>query len=311
MNLDYLGQRQVIKCVCGASRSVRFRKKDRYKLSFEYAICIKCGHVRTRNPLSDSAAELFYQSSDYRSMYFPNQTPRAVYDRQSPRPNSSSALLRHAESLGLKGGTVIEYGCGGGWNLLPFRDAGWRTIGYDLDATYVELGRHVHSLDLRRTTSEADPIAAGETPNLIILYHVLEHSVDPMKLLMGLRKWCEPQTLVIVGIPLLERIRAWRWNEFFHIAHIHYFSRRTFSTCANRAGFRVLRDSNPKLFTLRIAESSAPDSDRFISLAVSTWSLIAGFLHPTYRIRQLGRHLLKSVGLLSVARKLKKAVRPK
>lgn len=305
LDLGYLSDRQVISCVCGKAPSVVFHRRDRYGLPFSYVLCLRCGHVRTKNPLSDLAAERFYGSSDYRKLYNPNQSPIDILHRQSPKANTQSRLLTHAQVIGLRTGTVIEYGCGGGWNLVPFRDAGWKTIGYDPDAVFVELGRVTHSLDLRVVAMGGAPVTPPEVPDLVILFHVLEHFLDPVTVLRQIRSWCTPDTRVIVGVPLLEKIRSWRFNSFFHVAHIHYFSRRSLEWCANEAGFELVQEHSTNMFVLRTAPQQNYVTPRRIGVLVSAWNLMIGFLHPSFRLRQAMRRLIVLMGLLSTARKVK------
>lgn len=308
-DLEYLQDRQHLSCICGSERGWIFRRRDRYGLRFSYGLCPRCGHVRTMNPLSARAAERFYGSSDYRTMYFPKESPRDVLLRKCPKPNSVTPLMEFARVNGQMAGTVIEWGCGGGWNLVPFRDAGWDVIGYDYDVPYVQLGREFLDLDLREIGPNQELPTPSETADLIILNHVLEHVLDPVQLLRHLRSWCTPSTVVLVGIPLLRTIKNSHWNDFFHIAHIHYFSTGSFKNCALKAGLEII-NSDPKrgLFALQSREIQSPLERRTDKPAISAISLLVGFLDLRFRGRKLVRSALKSLHLLSIAREAKRVL---
>lgn len=307
--LEYLQDRQALPCICGAEGGWVFRHSDRYGLNFKYALCLKCGHVRTTNPLSARAAERFYGSSDYRTMYFPNESPRDVLLRKRPKADSITTLMDFARVNGRINGTVIEWGCGGGWNLVPFRDAGWKVIGYDYDLLYVELGRELLGLDLREIQLNHELPTPSETADLVILNHVLEHVVDPVHLLRHIRNWCTPTTVLLVGVPLLRNIKTWNWHNFFHVAHIHYFSTGSFTDCAHKAGMSVVHaDESRGLFALQLQEIQCLPRQRSGKPAVSAVSLVVGFLEPTFRVRKLIRSVLKSLHLLSAARALKRVI---
>lgn len=308
-DLEYLQDRQHLSCICGSERGWIFRRRDRYGLKFSYGLCPRCGHVRTMNPLSARAAERFYGSSDYRTMYFPKESPRDVLLRKCPKPNSVTPLMEFARVNGQMAGTVIEWGCGGGWNLVPFRDAGWNVIGYDYDVPYVQLGRELLKLDLREIGPNQELPTPSETADLVILNHVLEHALDPVQLLRHLRSWCTPRTVVLVGIPLLRTIKTWHWHDFFHVAHIHYFSTGSFADCAREAGLGIF-NSDPKrgLFALRSREISSPLKRRTGKPALSAVSLLAGFLEPRFRGRKLVRSVLRSLHLLSIVREAKRVL---
>lgn len=301
----YISTRIQLPCVCGHHGGVTTRRRDRYGLRFNYKLCLKCGHVRTSNPLREDAATTFYQSSDYRTMYFPGEEPRDVLMRKIPKPQAPSALLDFVRQFHVSPGHIVEWGCGGGWNLVPFRNAGWSVVGYDFDSRYVELGRDILGLDLReiqlmKQRSELLPI-----PDVVLLNHVLEHSVDPRALLEKLRDFSSMSTLIVVGIPLLETIRFWHWKPFFHIAHIHYFSMRTLKYVANLAELEVVHESRELgLFVLKRTRTSSASvgSPGRSSAMFSAVYLAAGFLDVRYWLRALARYVLKSLGLLSTAR---------
>jgi len=240
-NFAYLSERGVLDCLCGARGGLTIRRSERNGLRFRYKVCLRCGHVRTSDPLSPRAAERFYSTSDYRSMYFPNESVEEVLIRQTPKANSRSRLLEYVEQSGVSGNSILDWGCGGGWNLVPFRDAGWRTIGFDYDQPFVAAGRSVLNLELHEIDSETLNRAKEFAPDVILLYHVLEHAIDPVRTLKILREISKPESRLLVGIPLLEKIPSWTWGSFFHIAHIHYFSRISFRRAAAMSGWKVTR----------------------------------------------------------------------
>lgn len=301
----YISTRIQLPCICGNHGGVTIRRKDRYGLRFKYKLCLKCGHVRTSNPLREDAATTFYQSSDYRTMYFSDEEPREVLMRKTPKPQTPSRLLDFVRQFRESPGHIVEWGCGGGWNLVAFRNAGWSVVGYDFDSRYVELGRDILGLDLReihltKQVSEQLPI-----PDVVLLNHVLEHAVDPRALLTQLRNFSGMNTMFIVGVPLLETIRFWHWRPFFHIAHIHYFSTRTLRYVASLAELEVVHENREQgLFVLRKTENfnASVNPPGRSSAMLSAVYLAKGFPDVRYRLRALTRYVLESLGLLSTAR---------
>jgi len=307
-SLDYLEQRQNLACICGSNRGATICRKDRHGLRFLYKFCTSCGHVRTSDPLAEESAIRFYSSSDYRSMYFPNETPLDVLTRKAPPHRARTPLLKYVESLGVENGAIVEWGCGGGWNLVPFRDAGWETLGFDYDATYISLGREVLGLELRTISDAGSTPVITKPPDVILLNHVLEHALDPVSLFRRLRDLSDGHTMIVVGVPLLETIRTWHWKKFYHIAHIHYFSARSLKFVAQQAGLELVNEQ-PKdgLFTFRQTQSVLPlMSERSRRAAVrSAFSLLIGYFDLEFRTRAVVRKVLAITGLLTEARRLR------
>jgi len=307
-SLDYLEQRQNLACICGSNRGVTICRKDRYGLRFLYKFCTSCGHVRTCDPLAQESAVRFYSSSDYRSMYFPNESPLDVLKRKAPPHRARTPLLKYVESLGVEHGVIVEWGCGGGWNLVPFRDAGWETLGFDYDATYISLGREVLGLELTTIGDAGSTPVITKPPDVILLNHVLEHALDPVSLLRLLRDLSDGHTMIVVGVPLLETIRTWHWKNFYHIAHIHYFSARSLKFVAQQAGLELVNEQ-PKvgLFTFRPTQSVLPLMNRHSRRAAlhSAFLLLVGYIDFEFRTRAVVRRVLAMTGLLNRARQFR------
>ena len=294
-DLSYLSNRSNINCICGDQGGFIVRRKDRYGIRFLYKLCLKCGHVRTSNPLSSESAHHFYSSSDYRSMYLPGKDPKTVLLGKTPKPNTLSPLLKLVQSLSIPRGNLVEWGCGGGWNLVPFRDAGWRVQGFDYDKRYVELGKSLLGLDLHEIPSEKIVLRTIR-PDVIVLNHVLEHATDPMSLLKRLRTMCTEQTVLIVGVPLLETISVWHWRSFFHVAHIHYFSADSMARTARESGFRIIHsDIKSGEFVLTKTEMGELLPIRRRAVLQSVVALLKGFLEPSYQLRHVAHRIKKRV----------------
>jgi 2-polyprenyl-3-methyl-5-hydroxy-6-metoxy-1,4-benzoquinol methylase len=309
--LDYLSDRNLIPCVCGDDRGIVIRRKDRYQLKVKFRFCTKCGHVRASNPLSVQAAERFYGTSDYRSMYHGGASADEVVTRMTPKPRTLSPLLQYVRRLGIESGQIMEWGCGGGWNLVPFRDAGWTVVGFDYDKPYISRGREVLGLPLFEIQQESLDPESIKT-DVVLLNHVLEHAVDPVKLLVRLRKFCTPSTTLVVGVPLLETISVWHWRDFFHIAHIHYFSNNSLVKVARYAGFNIVdSDIRLGLFAMRLADTQEVKRLKHRSVLpsgsaiTSMWYLLVGFIDLRYRSRQTILFVLKSLRLLQFVRRAK------
>lgn len=228
-------------CLCGSSRNILVKRGDRYDLPINFALCLNCGHVYTKNVLPDERIIEFYRSSLYRTMYSNGLTPEEVIKKKAPARGGQNHLLTLTKNvLNVNDGIILEWGCGGGWNLVPFRDAGYQTIGVDLDDAYVQAGSRLNGLNLKQITDETNLELSTINFDVIILNHVLEHSVDPLRLLISLRELCGPKTYLIVGLPTLESLSKWGFLDYFHIAHLDFYCQSSFGRLAGKAGFSII-----------------------------------------------------------------------
>ena len=228
------------------------KRGDRYGLPINFTLCLNCGHVYTKNVLPDRRIIEFYSSSAYRTMYTNGATPEETIKRKTPKRGGQNHILSLTRNvLNVFEGNVLEWGCGGGWNLVPFQDAGYQTIGVDFDGIYIRAGSELNDLDLRQVDDETILELSATNFDVIIINHVLEHSVDPFGLLIDLRKLCGSRTYLIVGLPTIESMKIWGFSDYFHIAHLDYFCRSSFIRLAAKAGFSLFYEEVSKgLFVL-------------------------------------------------------------
>jgi len=140
-----------------------------------------------------------------------------------------------------KSGRVLEVGCGNGWMLKGFADHGWTVVGVERSIqevrharAYLSLPVFVGDLGTLRTESQFD---------LIVIFQVLEHVLDPVGVLRHCRRLLKPQGTLIVSVPNLESWQAKLFgSRWFHLdvpRHLVHFTPESLATTFARAGFDV------------------------------------------------------------------------
>jgi SAM-dependent methyltransferase len=108
---------------------------------------------------------------------------------------STGRAVHLVRAAGLASGLVLDVGCGAGAVAEPLRDLGFDYVGLDLDAAglaaLADRGFETHSLDLSapadRLAAELTAIVAGRSLRAVLALDILEHLVDPVAALRGLR----------------------------------------------------------------------------------------------------------------------------
>jgi SAM-dependent methyltransferase len=263
-------------CLCGSDRSLPFLKRDRYGIAIVPVYCLNCGHIYSRYRLSETDTAKFYDAI-YRSLYSGIdglKTPEAATARIR---NATKNILPVFRSLFASSGNrvVIEWGCGAGWNLVPFKQAGAETYGFDFDSEYVEWGSKQFDLRLHTVGLNPDLRALVENrADLLIINHVLEHVAQPVELLTQLMAIVKPGGYVFVGLPFLENLPTWHFRGFFHIAHLHYFSMPYWKALMTFNGFEVVsadRKNGNIVLRQTLVPAKALETPRF--RAYNGWQL--------------------------------------
>lgn len=162
-----------------------------------------------------------------------------IYPYKPDRWSSHETILRLA---GVSGGRwLLDVGAGAGFLARRLTDAGWKVTTVDRLST-ADL-----SLDL--TGPLPDPALCG-VYDTIVCADVLEHLVDPLRVLRWLSRLLLVEGRLIVSVPNVAHLWArWtlatgRWREddrgIFDRTHLHYYTGATLEALLRQAGFRVL-----------------------------------------------------------------------
>ena len=230
-------------CLCGAAQDELIAVRDMFGFHFRTVICRHCGLVRADPYFDDASLQQFY-ALDFDHLYRceakdnPQDFFRMMVERR--HPGVFAVLARHVPSL--PGKTVYEIGCGGGWCLWPFHQAGCRVWGADYDEALVAYGR---SLGMELEHGGAELLAGREPADIIILSHVLEHVPDPLGFLGRIRPALRENGVLLVEVPTLESVAGGESDgnlfRYFQIAHVFDFSGNTLCYTLERAGFACQR----------------------------------------------------------------------
>lgn len=197
--------------------------------------------------LAQYYAEKYFQfeQANYRSSYS-SQELAAIKLRIELR-------AAHAEKFRRcdKVGTLLDVGCGEGFVMAFYAEKGWDVEGLDHSAAGLE---NMNPDQLSNMTQGnlfellEKKMNAGEAYDLVWLGNVLEHVIDPVGLMMLIRKIVSPSGLLVVTVPndgSVYHERLLEMNaipERFWITppdHLSYFTKDSLQHTAEATGWRV------------------------------------------------------------------------
>lgn len=142
---------------------------------------------------------------------------------------------------GIKGGKLLEVGCGSGDMLKLAIQAGFQVLGTDMSP-------HAIAQALQKIGNQGRVTCCGleqideppESFDVIVLADVIEHVRDPEFALRKLRSLLRPQGLLFLATPSLDswsaRVMRHRWMDF-KLEHLTYFNRSNIQTLLLKCGF--------------------------------------------------------------------------
>lgn len=147
---------------------------------------------------------------------------------------------------------ILDVGCGEGYVLAFFRAQGWSIKGLDFSSAGVS-ANNAACLDALVTGDlfallETE-IETGETYQVVWLQNVLEHVLDPLALLVSLRRVIAPGGVAVVTVPndcsVIQRaaLSSRYIDNAFWVTppdHLAYFDHESLANTASHAGWQCM-----------------------------------------------------------------------
>jgi 2-polyprenyl-3-methyl-5-hydroxy-6-metoxy-1,4-benzoquinol methylase len=140
---------------------------------------------------------------------------------------------------------VFEVGCGKGRFLEKASACGFDVAGIEpSDRSYkyakVRLGQKIDNLTLDEYVEKNGNSRRFKN---IVLWHVLEHLVDPFDALLRANTILSDDGRVVIAVPNYSSFQAlYGGNNWYHLdptRHIHHFTPKSLNTLASKCGFQI------------------------------------------------------------------------
>lgn len=219
---------------------------------FKVAHCDECGFaVTTPKPAVHEIGA--YYPAGYYGAAEQRRFPRVVEDLQNAlyglRVREVEAVAEVERGVPTALGTtvpttrkVLDVGCGRGVLLQEFRRRGWEIQGTELSEQAASYARQTLKIPVEIGSLETIHFPANHF-DAIVLWHVLEHVIDPRALLAQINRILKPGGVLLVSVPNFASFEARVCKDkWFHLdvpRHITHFSDATLQEVLTEKGFEV------------------------------------------------------------------------
>jgi SAM-dependent methyltransferase len=143
-----------------------------------------------------------------------------------------------------QGGAFCEIGCGNGTWLKLAKEAGYDVVGVEPDPTARALAGQIATV--HEGTAERLPTEVSSKQfDLVLMSHVLEHTIDPISALANARSVLAPGGTLIVEVPNnaahgFRSLKAsWLWSDVPR--HLNFFTEESLSAALKTAGLSTIK----------------------------------------------------------------------
>jgi len=206
--------------------------------------CCDCQVVLFTPRPSQAELDRYYNAQSYYEHYQSSPMGQAVF-AQHRYQQLCRVLQRYAPYLLTQQPRVmLDVGCSTGQLLAVAATQGWQIQGMDLSAAAVKQAQEQLGPVVQRGTI-AEIASSPNIYDLITLYHVIEHLLDPVLLLRHIYKVLRPGGAVFIETPNIDslgaRLRGKRWSHIIPPEHITYFNSTSLQRALHQAGFQTIQ----------------------------------------------------------------------
>jgi SAM-dependent methyltransferase len=238
--------------LCGGQMSPFFRARDYRRPDDreerQLYWCTGCKYGRLGGDFTPSEVASFYPAAYY---------THGIEQHREDKLSFSDRLRLHL-AWRLDAGTTLEpgeivplradrltfcdLGCGSGEQLRKFKEAGYDVIGVEPDPRARSIAQKAGEV-LGGTAEDIPSKIAGMRFDLVLLSHVLEHCIDPIKALSNVHRIISSDGTVVIEVPNNNALgfstfqAVWPWTDIPR--HLNFFSERSLRAALQKSGFTV------------------------------------------------------------------------
>lgn len=205
----------------------------------EILVCKKCGAVMHNTEKMDEEKIRNFYRHEYRG----HPTYENLLTTTS-KQNFIALFLR--DFLKDKKGLICgDVGCATGYVPAWLRGLGHKATGSEYTTTYRRMAEHYYGIPI------TEELEAKHKYDLISLYHVLEHMLNPFEKLTKLREMLSENGRMLISVPewfdSLEESSGTNVVSFdvlFHVNHINVFSAQSLKNLFARVGLEIEKEDH-------------------------------------------------------------------
>ncbi|MFA5118435.1 MAG: glycosyltransferase [Candidatus Omnitrophota bacterium] len=233
---------QVVDTPCQLCGGYAFKVKEDSGCGYKVLQCSGCRFAFVRPLPADDLL-----SGNYAQDYYKPWITQQRLSRQKMWHNR----LKRLNAAAPHKGRLLDVGCGDGLFLETAQNAGWRVFGTEFSSYAVSFIKEKYGIEVFRgdITEYESP---GSEFDAVTLWHVLEHTRDPVAVIKKLRSLLKDDGILVLALPNLDN---WLSRGIYRLVkgkkphlfspldrelHLNFFKKETLVALLEMSGFEVI-----------------------------------------------------------------------
>jgi 2-polyprenyl-3-methyl-5-hydroxy-6-metoxy-1,4-benzoquinol methylase len=236
-----IAKKSILCPVCSHDKYTVLFSNDRYKMGLQTVICNQCGLIYL-NPRPTEEAMISFYENDYRMFYESIAVPTKKYIEKGPFIPRAKFVLEVLQNYLDKANTFIDIGCAEGTllNIVEENYPKIKTFGIEPSIGFggyakenikgkVFIGNY-------KTFIKNYP---GHRFDVLATTHVLEHILNPVEFLYGLKGLMTNRSVLYIEVPNIMSSKVSGLGAI-HLGHVLSFDPSTLKILLKRTGFEII-----------------------------------------------------------------------
>lgn len=217
-------------------------KNDQVYMSFRgysYRKCSKCSLVFLGNGIIPLEDKVLYAYDYIQRRGYDIPDSYVAKAKEATAVHYLSFLEKYVSKKNL-----LEVGCATGITLKVARDRGWSVYGAEINEAAASIARKLLHTETIKTGYLDEEVFPDNFFSAVLMFDVLEHIHNPLKLMVNLRKKLKPEGFLFLLTPninsLSAKILKGKWPHLF-LEHVCLYSPESVKFLLNKYHFKILK----------------------------------------------------------------------
>ena len=212
----------------------------------QHAVYFRCPSCATifQNPVPKIADMKEYANSEYTQGLY-----KAYLQARELKYATFRERVRHMRARS-QGGRLLDVGCASGFLIDIALASGFDAYGIDFSEAAVQAASEQAAPRIRVADVNEIEATSGRPFDVVTAFDIVEHTLDPMEFIRGLRACLVPGGLLVVTTPdtrhFLRYLMGSRWPMLQPYQHTVLFSRKSMGLALEAGGFEDLSFSSAR-----------------------------------------------------------------